>query len=87
MPDYKVITTEDGQNAGFATYVEGLLDMAQGMGLKVTFNARIVQLVETGSGFQLMTEAGAVRPPILFVHNGLFACSTSIACGLFMLDM
>ena len=43
-------------------YVETLFDMAVGKGLKASFDSRIVQLMETDTGFTLMTETGTVTP-------------------------
>ncbi|KAK9784816.1 hypothetical protein WJX73_010557 [Symbiochloris irregularis] len=59
VPDYRIILTPEGQSAGFATYVEAMAHEAESMGLRISFNSRVVQLATTSTGsFTLLTESG-----------------------------
>lgn len=60
---YEIILTPDGQSAGFATYVEALLQKAVDLGLKVNFDSRIMRIMEQeGGGFMMETLQGVVCP-------------------------
>ncbi|BDA43792.1 probable Achacin at N-terminal half [Coccomyxa sp. Obi] len=59
-PNLKIIVTNNGANAGFTTYVEGLLRLALDRGLNITFNARVVAINETQQGFLLELANGHV---------------------------
>ena len=63
VPDYKIVLTPENTNAGYATYVEKLLDLANDMGLQMNFNTEIDKIIEMSTGgFTLSTKDGRVRP-------------------------
>ncbi|KAK9823395.1 hypothetical protein WJX72_002466 [[Myrmecia] bisecta] len=61
VEDYKVILSTDGSNAGFATYVEKLLDLGSMMGLKTHFNTKVISVNTTADGtFKVTAGEGQV---------------------------
>ena len=82
IPDYKIVLTPENTNAGYATYVEKLLELATEMGLQMNFNTEVTKIIEmSGGGFTLSTKDGRVRP--FSVHMRLLnAAVTVVACSL-----
>lgn len=74
--DYHIIERPDGTSAGFTTYVEGMLNLALDRGLNITFNARVISVNQTASGFQLTLATGKVRLSWILLRT-----LTNFACG------
>ncbi|DBB01665.1 hypothetical protein WJX77_008557 [Trebouxia sp. C0004] len=55
IADYRVVLDSEGNNAGFATYVEKLFGMAEDMGLKASFSTHIDTVDQHMGGFLLTT--------------------------------
>ena len=62
IADYRVVLTPEGNNAGFATYVEKLFALAENMGLKASFSTHINSVDQAGTGFLLTTSSNTVTP-------------------------
>lgn len=60
VADYRVVLDAEGNNAGFATYVEKLFAMAENMGLKASFSTHINSIAQAGKGFELKTATNTV---------------------------
>lgn len=60
VADYRVVLDAEGNNAGFATYVEKLFAMAEDMGLKASFSTHINTIEQTETGFMLKTATNTV---------------------------
>lgn len=61
VADYRVVLTPEGNNAGFALYVEKLFAMAEDMGLKASFSTHIDSIGQADGGFMLTTATNTVR--------------------------
>lgn len=61
VADYRVVLDAEGNNAGFATYVEKLFAMAEGLGLKASFSTHINSIEQAEKGFVLKTATNTVR--------------------------
>ena len=60
VADYRVVLDAEGNNAGFATYVEKLFAMAEEMGLKASFSTHIDHIAQAENGFVLTTATNTV---------------------------
>ncbi|KAL3144103.1 hypothetical protein ABBQ32_003893 [Trebouxia sp. C0010 RCD-2024] len=55
VADYRVVLDAEGNNAGFATYVEKLFAMAEELGVKASFSTHINSIEQAEKGFVLKT--------------------------------
>ncbi len=60
VADYRVVLDDEGNNAGFAIYVEKLFAMAEEMGLKASFSTHIDTIAQAEEGFVLKTATNTV---------------------------
>ena len=60
VADYRVVLDAEGNNAGFALYVERLFAMAEEMGLKASFSTHIDFIEQSEGGFMLTTASNTV---------------------------
>lgn len=60
VADYRVVLDAEGNNAGFATYVEKLFAMAEELGVKASFSTHINSIEQAEKGFVLKTATNTV---------------------------